>query len=353
METDFRYHRPAAPDLCRRSQRDFSDGRRNTISEASTMRMFVVVLPLLITGGLLLNHRLAQIVKPDLAAPVGMTKAQQTKLEEVAAASLFGQFRSNMADFLWMKVDKYLHSGVDLRGLTEEEKRHQQTQRIGHAGDESEKGHRQHATETTIVLAKENDWRGVLGDIERDVKPYLDMRNHSHRDPKEALPLFRLMTWSNPHFIPGYAVGAMMIAHQEKAFDEAIRFIREGEINNPESIEIQSTFSYLYMRASYFNGKDNYAEAVRHAERGIHIARARDPETLIADEREAWQECVRRRVIGYREMKQPYKARQAALEGLTDFPEDVTCRKYLESVGEPLPKGTSGVTLLKTQNGTD
>src|SRR5207244_6715849 len=115
---------------------------------------------------------------------------------------------------------------------------------------------------------------------ERDVKPYNDMSHHTHRDPKEALPLFRLMTWSNPHFVQGYATGAVMIATTEKAIAAALTFIQEGETNNPESIEIQATFAYLLTRGSYLAGRKDYTGAIRHAERGIAIARQRDPQTL-------------------------------------------------------------------------
>jgi len=81
---------------------------------------------LLMAAGCLLglgtSSALADWVRPKLGTPAAMTRTQQEKLEEVASASLFGQFRSNMSDFLWLKVDKYLHSGVDLRGLTKKER---------------------------------------------------------------------------------------------------------------------------------------------------------------------------------------------------------------------------------------
>jgi|GEM_PF-1800041 hypothetical protein len=280
---------------------------------------------------LALNNRLAVNARPELAAPAGLTMSQQKKLEEVAAASLFGQFRSNIADFLWLKVDKYLHSGVDLRGMTEEEKRNERIRQLGHA-EKGKDGNRQHSSETTVVLDKETDWRGILGDVERDIKPYMDMRNHNHRDPKEALPLFRLMTWSNPKFIPGYATGAVMIAREEKAFNEAIAFIQEGENNNPESIEIQATFSYLLLRANRFGGNGNFPAAAIHADKGVRLGLARDPSSLSTDEVEALQDCVRWRVLALRESGEIEQARQAALQGLKMFPKDVVCRNFLEDL---------------------
>ncbi|GAB4454088.1 MAG: hypothetical protein OHK0029_08210 [Armatimonadaceae bacterium] len=289
-------------------------------------------IPLLVVGmalGLLVNARLALLTRPELAPPAGLTVTQQKKLEEVATASLFGQFRSNLADFLWLKVDKYLHSGVDLRGMTEEE-RNDALRQVSNAGTDGPDGNRQHRSETTVVLPRQADWRGVLGDIERDVKPYMDMRNHSHRDPKEALPLFRLMTWSNPRFVPGYTTGAVMIAREEKAYKEALEFLQEGENNNPESIEIQATFSYLWLRGNRFGGKGSTEKALEHADKGVRLGMARDASTLTSDEVDALQDCFRWRVLSLRDSGQRAKAYQAAMEGLRIFPDDVICRNFLE-----------------------
>ena len=286
-----------------------------------------LALAALAIAGLTLDARLADRARPDLTIPAGMGKTQQEKLEQVAGASLFGQFRSNMADFLWMKVDKYLHSGVDLRGLTKEERAQSvATVQNGKGGEKD--GNRAHVEETTIVLSKQSDWRGFLGNVERDVKPYMDMTQHNHRDPKEALPLFRLMTWSNPHFVQGYATGAVMIAREKKAYDEALAFIAEGEKNNPESVEIQSTFAFLLLRGR-FDGKADFDEAARHAESAIQLAHSHDRAAMSVDEQEAWQDAVRWRVLSLRDGGKLAEAREAAREGLRDFPEDVTCRKFL------------------------
>ena len=69
------------------------------------MKLELTVLGLC-AAGLSLNSQLAAQVRPDLVAPTAMNRSQQEKLEQVASASLFGQFRSSMSDFLWLKVDK-------------------------------------------------------------------------------------------------------------------------------------------------------------------------------------------------------------------------------------------------------
>jgi hypothetical protein len=280
-------------------------------------------------AGLGLNSQLATQARPDLGAPVAMSRSQQEKLEQVASASLFGQFRSNISDFLWLKVDKYLHNGIDLRGLTKEEKERESAQKISHGTGKPADGNREHSDETTIVPTARTDWRGVLGDVERDIKPFSDMGSHSHRDPREALPLFRLMTWSNPKFVQGYTTGAVMMARNEKAQKEALAFLTEGQRNNPGSIEIEATFAFLLMKGQ----SKHYVEAARHAESGLANVKLKDIKTLSEEELIAWQDCVRWRTLAYRDSQQRTKAIQAAREGLAQFPNDSTCTKLLKDEG--------------------
>jgi hypothetical protein len=290
------------------------------------MKLELTILGLC-AAGLSLNSRLAAQVRPDLAAPTAMSVSQQEKLEQVASASLFGQFRSNMSDFLWLKVDKYLHRGVDMRGLTKEERERDSAQRVQNGT--SEAGNREHTDETTIVPTACTDWRGVLGDVERDIKPFADMGSHTHRDPREALPLFRLMTWSNPRFVQGYTTGAVMMARQKKTLTEALEFLAEGQRNNPESIEIEATFAFLLMKGA----KKLSAEAASHAEKGLANVALKDVKTLSEDEGAAWQDCIRWRVLAYRDSGQHQKAIEAARDGLKAFPDDATCTKLLKDEG--------------------
>ena len=281
----------------------------------------------LCASGLALNSQLATQARPDLGAPVAMSRSQQEKLEQVASASLFGQFRSNMSDFLWLMVDKYLHSGIDMRGLTREEKEQNTAEKVNNGTTEA--GNRQHTDETTIVPTARTDWRGVLGDIERDIKPFSDMSSHAHKDPREALPLFRLMTWSNPKFVQGYTTGAVMMARKKTDYRDALAFLTEGEHNNPESVEIQATFAFLLMKGA----TKRFVEAAKHTEKGLASVQLKDIKTLSEDEVEAWQDCVRWRVLAYRNSGHQEKAIQAAQEGLAHFPGDVTCIRYLKEKG--------------------
>jgi hypothetical protein len=279
-----------------------------------------------IAGTLAITGSIAVRVDPIVSqAPAGMSVAQQERVDKAASASLFGQFRSSMADFLWLKVDKYLHSGVDLRGVTPLEREANNADRVTSArGEGGNRAH--HGDETTVVPSAERDWRGIYGDLERQVQPYKNMDHHTHRDPKEALPLFRLMTWSNPHFVPGYVTGASLIARDPTRYREAIDFLLEGERNNPESIEIEDALGMMYTAKTR-----QFREGLPFLTRAIALGASRDRQTFTEDESDAYEGAYRWLVLNRREAKDPTAARRAAIEGLKVFPDDVVCRNYLKN----------------------
>jgi hypothetical protein len=278
------------------------------------------VVALAIGGVLASGGALARRTQPQIDTKTGMTHAQQERMETLASASLFGQFRSSMADFLWMKADRYLHNGVEFRGMTDQEKQTGDADKV--SGKDGDRGHR---NETTVIPSEQRDWRGTLGGIERQVHPYKDMSHHGVEDPRQALPLFRLMTFSNPHFVPGYVAGAALLGHQPGKLEEGLRFLREGEANNPDSIEIQTELGELMTVK-----QRRYDDALVHLKKAIALGAARDPKTLTEDEEEAYQNAFRWTVLNRREAGDPATARAEAEAGLRIFPHDVVCRGYLE-----------------------
>ena len=278
-------------------------------------------------GAFWVNGAVADHVSPVLVdtQKSGMSAKEQEKLEKFASASLFGQFRSSMADFLWLKVDKYLHNGVDLRGTTDAEKAAQTTDQVSSAkGEEGNRAHRV-GEETTIVPSKAHDWRGRFGDVERAIQPYQNMDGHTHRDPKEALPLFRLMTISNPHFVPGYTIGGFMIARDKTKLKEAEAFLLEGAKQNPQSIEIEEGLGNLLTVHEH-----DFPAALPHLQKALALGAARDPKALTDDESESYENAFRWLVLGHRDAGNTKEAVEAARQGLAHFPQDPVCRHYLE-----------------------
>ncbi|GAB4456535.1 MAG: hypothetical protein OHK0029_14670 [Armatimonadaceae bacterium] len=290
-----------------------------------------IALATLIGAGLMGGEFHKRVEPQVIVKGAGLGKAQQERLEEMATTSLFGQFRSSLSDFLWLKADRILHDGVELRGLTPMEQEAAEAAEaaeaiaVRSAEGEKERGNREHTDETTVVPSKTRDWRGRIGDLERAVKPYEDMSNHRHKDPKEALPLFRLMTLSNPQFIPGYTVGAMLIAQNRENNDKALAYLREGEKNNPQSIEIHTAIGY-FLTSRY----RRFDEAFPSLQWALAIGAQRDLKTMTDEEREAFQEAFRWMVLNRREAGDQDMARKAAEAGLYYFPDDVICRNYLK-----------------------
>lgn len=295
----------------------------NKGSDVVANMLGVVLLAVALAG----SGFLALRIEPQVSVSDTLSAGAQEKIEKSASASLFGQFRSSMADFLWLKVDKYTHSGVDLRGLTEKEKQKSGPDKVASGDGGKESGNREHrGDETTVVPSEGKDWRGFYGNLEREVQPYQNMENHTHRDPKEALPLFRLMTWSNPHFIPGYTVGAAMIARDHSKQEDAIAFLKEGMTNNPESIEIASDLGGFLT-----SKKRDFTQALPYLHRAVLSGQKRDKNTLSEDELDAYEAAFRWIVLNRREAGDPAAAHMAAEAGLKLFPTDVVCKQYLIS----------------------
>jgi hypothetical protein len=271
-----------------------------------------------------LGHLARAAAAPHLRSPEGHGETGQEKLEENATASLFGEMRGGIADYLWMKADRVLHSGVEMRAMTEKEWRIPNRHQAGHAPGEDANDPQGHAHgETTVVPNREADRRGILGEMERQVKPYMDMRSHRHRDTADIMSLFRLMTWANPRFVPGYVVGANILAGRFHKPGEAIAFLKEGEKHNPESVDIQVEIGrYLLYRF-----KDGAAaeKRFRHA-----IQMGARHETLPDEEAEAWENAHRWLFIRLHRANRLPEARALARLAVQRFPESGFFEKALQ-----------------------
>jgi len=257
----------------------------------------------------------ARQVRPEVEA-VPRAARSRDRVAEAARSTLFGTFRTSMADFLWLKVDRVVHNGVDVRAAAE----------ASHHDDATDADHDDHGhgAEETVVRARESDWRGILGDIERAIQPYEPIGTHVHRDPREALPLFRLMTTANPGFVDGYVTGAYVLSREPDGLDRALEFLREGERNNPRDLRIASAIGTMLTRKAR-----RHDDALPYLVRTIELAVARDKSTLSEDELEAWQDAVRALATGRMLAGDKAFAIRAAKAGLAEFPDDPTCKRVL------------------------
>jgi len=106
----------------------------------------------------------------------------------VVVRSFLGQIRGLAADFLWLRVDEYQHRR-----------------------------------------------RIVGGDLLR-------------QDDEALMPLVRLITWLDPHFVDAYALGGQWLAFHFNRPHEAVAFYEEGIRNNPQDFDLHNGAAWVYWR---------------------------------------------------------------------------------------------------------
>ena len=190
---------------------------------------------------------------------------------ESAFGQILGEVRATTSDLLFVKANRYLHAGVgyESRGGPDSLKEGKMTDDEGTA---------------TVIRAASRDFRGFLGHLEREVKPYRDAaKSHVHTELDELLPWFRLMTLSNPRFVRGYRVGGITLVKDRK-WHEALDFINEGLANNhdnPELFRLYQTLSQLHRRGRYDRrypwGDQWLDKSLDAALRGYELARRQRP----------------------------------------------------------------------------
>jgi len=230
-----------------------------------------------------------------------------------AAGIILGELRTSMSDLMFIKTELYLHSGVayqlnldydamssrgQVRDLKENGKpsipeptppghslkgpgqdlKHPFEEEIDHShhddhdhvhppGEEDTHFHCEGAK--TVIPTEREDFRGFIGKLHREVKPWLDpSKPHKHTDGTELLPWYRLMTLSDPHNIRAYMIGAWWLKRFRKKpqLKEAEKFLEEGIRNNPKAFQLYLMLGHVN-RAMGDNGKamGNYRKAAEMA----------------------------------------------------------------------------------------
>lgn len=272
------------------------------------MKAFGIGLGL--AGAWLVGGMLVRYSVPTLTERAETVDAMQV-YDRHALTSVVGEFRGSLAGYLWLKTDEYTHGGVRLRPMTEREKQSDKVHRASSAD-----GLHDHADETGVIPEPERDPRWFWGDIERQVKPYFDVRHHFHRPVREVLPLYRFMTWIDPTFVQGYLVGAQMILFDNKAnLPEALKFLHEGAQHNPKSIAIFTELGRYYLVY-----KEQYDQSERYLLKAIENGKDWMPTNPF--EREGLLHAYRWLAISAYKRGDASARRRWAYEGLQRFPKD-------------------------------
>lgn len=246
---------------------------------------------------------------------------------DLGDSSITGQIQTSASGWLWVYTEEYLHNGIKLRRMTETEKKQ--------AGLDDGRNHG-----IPIIPPASQDFRSVFGDVERAVNAWTPDLNHRQNDPRQSMPLFRLMTWLDPQFVEGWTTGASVIGmdRTEDATEKAMQFLREGLQHNPDCVDIPMMFGMLEVTR-----RSKLREGEGFFKRAIQNGRARF-ETLSENEMSALQSSYRWLALVYRNSGQSGKLMKVTEEGLRLFPDDrvlpltsrpsiVPSRTYKQPVG--------------------
>lgn len=251
-----------------------------------------------------------------------------------AAASILGQFRTSASSWLFLHADLYLHNGVEMRPLTDDEIKRG---RKGVGSNPNEQKLHNDAKIVTVVPSAKDDFRGIFGDIERTTTSYKDMTGHSHNKPSDSLPLFRLMTLLDPQFVQGWTTGSyiMLWDKREDGFQKALDFLHEGLKHNPKSIDILTEIAASYLKER--NGVRDFVSATPYLRRARVVA-AENFERLSEDEKEATLKNYRRLAVSLRETGLVKEEREVVVEGRKFFPDDIPLDRFWRVLnGEIIP----------------
>jgi hypothetical protein len=190
----------------------------------------------------------------------------------------------------------------------------------------------EHHEVAPAIPAADRDFRGLLGDLERAVKPYLAPDGKPYaKDADQTIPFYQIVTWADPHFIPGYTIGAMAICRGGKHPDRAIAFLEEGLLRNPGSFEIRTELGryHLVHRRDFRAAEAHLLEALRLVARRAEFSE---------EEQETLTDCYRWLALCHREGGHPARAVQTALLGLSRIGPDVTLQHTLRFRGRTTRK---------------
>jgi len=247
--------------------------------------------------------------------------------DESASGSLLGEFRTNTSAWLWLHADLYLHNGVTMRPITSaEEKAGVSVQGAKKDGQENLDA----SASITTIPSAERDFRGVFGDAEREIAAYKDMHDHTHNEPEQCLPLYRLMTWLDPQFIEAWTTGAMIFARDRSPIgtQRALNFLHEGLAANPQSVDILTEIAYVHLtRQRAFRDAIVWLEQAR---RYGHVHK----DNLSEAEMTALNNTYRWLCLCYRDIDDAASVRSVAAEGLAVFPDDKPLERLLKHASE-------------------
>ncbi|MCC6546866.1 hypothetical protein IT570_06825 [Candidatus Sumerlaeota bacterium] len=262
-----------------------------------------------------------------------------------AIGFIFGQVRTSVSDMMFMKTELYLHSGVryephiDVEALESggnvEAVKKKFPDGVITGGDHDEHDH--HEAPATIIPPADKDFRGFIGDLEREIKPWRPPGSPDvHTAGEELLPWYRMMTLADPNSIRGYMIGAwwLMRDQTEKNDREALTYLDEGVANNPDSFQLWLMKGRAHQRLKQTD------EALKAWDTARKLAIERRPEGgKVTDDWTDYMEddfraAISAQVFTLRDLGRIDEAVHVARETLKTIPEFEPLQKFVHEVKE-------------------
>jgi len=317
---------------------------------------------ILVVVGLVVMAAISPFVVDPIARQIQFSMMPNPARDQSSGVlQLFRGFQMSLADICYNKSTLYQHRGVrysialheDILG--DEVKQEQDTvakaaeegtttpaKTAEHAGAEGAPaaGPHHHHHHITVIPTKANDFRGIIGEVERNVKPFATYHVH-HTKPEEALPWLRLATWINPQHEKAWVATAFWL-HRTRtphATSKAISIMEQAIAINPlrkgvpykkQGIPYMLGNLYLFSAKRPDKAYEVLIKAVEHGEK--------DFAELDSVEREWLLFNFRNLVFACRKLKRHEEAIQICKRGLALFPEDGPLRKALKKEQRLLQK---------------
>ncbi|MDD5136608.1 MAG: tetratricopeptide repeat protein [Candidatus Omnitrophica bacterium] len=182
--------------------------------------------------------------KHDLVSP---------KAEADIIQRIFGGLRVFVGDLAFMKAEEYHHRGLPFESAL-----------AYHQGESPFAGH-----EHNEALRKIDNTFERKTSLYYKLYSQVKVTKDSHLKPgeeKEVLPWFYVEVAFNPHDVRGYVLGGYWLERLGKN-DEALKFLKEGNRNNPDSADIMAAIGSLYFK------EGNDEKAVTYLERACRLWR--------------------------------------------------------------------------------
>lgn len=263
------------------------------------------------------------------------SEAAEAERNSSAIGRLLGEMRTSFSDIMFIKTERYHHMGIAYDA---------------HLGaNPGQELDRSHAGTGTLIPPPEEDFRGFVGHLERNIRPWRDPSlAHIHSDGRELLPWYRLMTLSDPHYIRGFILGAFWLEREDP--EEALKFITEGLENNPNSFQILLSKGQIVDRMGQRIGRDGGDPMPRRNQarelfiRGAEIVMRQRPPGADKPDFNWWTDYVENdaraiaqlAVLSESRFGNLEVARERGLRYLETIPDDNVIRRELARINEAL-----------------